>query len=466
MLAKSVTILLVVLLVVLASDPSFGEDVVYVVNSYVHPPNPAWSTVMMLRNDTFAILKTLTLPTGDDAHTIAVTPDGTRLWVTCPPSNGVCVIDAQTFEIESWIDLGATTSSEPMGVAFTPDGLLGYVTCHSGDVVVFDASTTAYVTTISVGGAPDFIVFTPSGTKAYVVDYSGASVVAIRTSDNHVVATRVFEGHALQDAVVSPDGNRVYVSNMDENQIEVIRTSDDTVLAPILTEYIKPRGIGISPDGNYLFVGHYMAVDALVTMLRLSDYTVVSTAPIPSNPRRIAVRPGGRRIIVTEHNENECYAYTVSGESLALTFRTDLDTIAGFNASPVGIGLGVYPSPRPDIKINGVDGPLTLTQADSATLSVHLESDGRSEDADWFIAGSTPGGGIYFWTPGSGWSPAWVPAYSGVLFDLETLSFPSLPLAAAAPGQYAFVFGVDVRRDGLFSPNYLYWDIVWLRVTE
>ena len=149
----------------------------------------------------------------------------------------------------------------------------------TGTVNVYDAATAALVDAITVGGLPNFITFTPDGSKAYVSCYQGPppQVVAIRTSDNAVLATRTFEGNTIQDAVVSPDGSRVYISNMDRQRIEVIRTSDDTVLTPIPTAHLRPRGIGISPDGAYLFVGYYLAIDALIEMIRLSDNAVVSS---------------------------------------------------------------------------------------------------------------------------------------------------------------------------------------------
>lgn len=465
MKSKLGKIILFLVLCMFATGVALAEDVVYVVNSYVHPPKPGWSTVSMIRNSTFAILKTLTL-WGADAHTVAVTPDKTRLWVTSPPDNVIFIIDAETFEISSTKYLGDVIIYRPMGVAFTPDGNYAYVTLEeTGEINVYNASTAAYVTTISVGGMPNYIVFTPSGDKAYVVDYQNTQIVVIRTSDNSVLTTIPFSGHTIQDAVVSPDGSKVYVSNMDQNQIEIIRTSDDTVLSPIPTTEIKPRGIGISPDGNYLFIGHYMAVDAVVNMMRLSDNTIVSSASIPSNPRCIAVKDNGRRIVVTEHNEDECYAYSVNGESLVFTAVTDLNTVAGYNASPVGVAFGEYPNPIPDIKINGLDGPITLTNSDSVRLTLHLDNNTRIENADWYLAGDSPFG-LVFWTPSTNWTTSWLPMYQGPLAYLDEFASATIPLTGFPIGTYTFIFAVDVMMDGVVSLPYAYWDAVILNISE
>ncbi|MBW1932935.1 MAG: YncE family protein [Deltaproteobacteria bacterium] len=353
-----------------------------------------------------------------------------------------------------------------MGIAFTPDGEYAYITMEdTGQVRVYDAETAAYVTSISVVDMPSYIVFTPSGNKAYVIDYQNAQVAVIRTSDNSVLTTLSFSGHSLQDAVVSPDGTKVYISNMESGQIEIIRTSDDTAITPIITTEIKPRGIGISPDGNYLFIGHYMGIDSVVNMLRLSDNTVVSSVFIPSNPRRIAVKENGLRIVVTEHNYDECYAFSVNGETLAFTAVADLNTIPGHSASPVGVAFGEYPNPLPVIKINGLDGPLTLTTSDSVRLTLHMENNGRTDVADWFLAASTPFG-IGFWTPSTNWQTAWLPMYQGMLVDVEEFGSPVIPLTGFPIGTYTFIFAVDVNMDGAVSLPYIYWDTVILNVCE
>ncbi|MBI1851022.1 MAG: hypothetical protein HYR85_11830 [Planctomycetes bacterium] len=137
----------------------------------------------------------------------------------------------------------------------------------------------------------------------------------VSTFDRVVTKTLSFVGHALQDAVVNPDGSYVYVANMERNQIEVIRTLDDVALTPIPTD-LRPRGIGISPDWAYLFVGHYLAADSVVNMMRLSDTTVVSSLPGFDNPRRIAVRGSGARFFVTDHNADKIVAVDVRVETL------------------------------------------------------------------------------------------------------------------------------------------------------
>jgi DNA-binding beta-propeller fold protein YncE len=339
---KIVSVLAVFTVLFFSSVLTQAKDYIYVVNSYVHavPPEPTWSTVSKLSAGSLELVDTLLLPACNDAHSPALTADHKYLWVTCPPSSTIEIIDTQTFEIADTINLGIFI--RPMGIKMTPDTTKAYVTSDFdglGGVAIRNAANGEAISFIFLGARHNSISFTPDGSKAYVVDYQNTTVTVIRTSDNTAIKTLNFPGFTLQDAVVSPDGSHVYVSNMDQKQIEVIRTLDDTILDPIETDYLRHRGIAISPDGDYLFVGHYLGVGSLVTMLRISDQTVVATAAIPSNPRKIAINRNGTRIYVTEHNDDEVYAYSVSGETLSYLDSQDLNILPSFRASPVGIVL-------------------------------------------------------------------------------------------------------------------------------
>ena len=355
-------------LIMISAGSAVADDHVYVVNSYVHVPSPTWSTVAKLEAEDLSLVETLQVY--DDAHSIAITPDQSRLWVTCPPRNYIVLIDTETFEMFRLIGLGDIIIHKPMGVAITPDGETAYVTySETGKLGIWTAHEGVYIDRVDIGGNPNYITFTPDGAKAYVVDYENVTVTVVDTTDNTVMDILEFEGFGLQDAVISPDGSRLYVSNMQMNQIEVVRTSDNTILTPIVTEYNRPRGINISPNGQYLFVGHYLAVDALVTMIRLSDEMVVDTAYIPSNPRRIAVNTDGTRIYVTEHNEDEVYAYNVSGETLEFAAVQDLNTEPGYLASPVGIVVSEDPAPCLDCPANGIIQNVTYPAGKTCSCS-------------------------------------------------------------------------------------------------
>lgn len=118
----------------------------------------------------------------------------------------------------------------------------------------------------------------------------------------------------------------------------------------------------------------------------------------------------------------------------------------------------------PDITVNGDDGPLTLQQMDSVTLSLSLQNNGITTNADWWLAAVTPHG-VLFWTP-SGWTLSWLPAYSGPLFTLDIFASPAIPLLGFPTGTYTFYFGVDMNMDGNVNIQSLYFDTAVVHLAE
>ena len=83
---------------------------------------------------------------------IALTPDGTRAYVTMPAVNAVKVIDTAINAVSTTIHV----NRGPEGVAITPDGTRAYVANRRYDTVsVIDTASNAVLTTIPVGKNPE-----------------------------------------------------------------------------------------------------------------------------------------------------------------------------------------------------------------------------------------------------------------------------------------------------------------------
>jgi len=120
--------------------------------------------------------------------------------------------------------------------------------------------------------------------------------------------------------------------------------------------------------------------------------------------------------------------------------------------------------PLPDIKANGSDGPITLNQSDTLTITVSLNNNGITDNADWWLAADTPFG-LYFYTF-SGWVPYTEPAYQHALFYLPTYEVFSTSVSWLQEGTYTFYFGVDMVMDGIITWDSLYYDTVEVNITE
>ncbi len=119
--------------------------------------------------------------------------------------------------------------------------------------------------------------------------------------------------------------------------------------------------------------------------------------------------------------------------------------------------------PSPDVKANGLDGPVTITQTDTLTVTVELDVGAYDgEPGDWWVVAETSFGWYYYHLNSDSWKAGFVVTYKGPLFDLspyEVLNMSGLP-----DGSYIFYFGVDMVMNGLLDMEDIHYDSVEVTV--
>ena len=140
------------------------------------------------------------------------------------------------------------------------------------------------------------------------------------------------------------------------------------------------------------------------------------------------------------------------------------------NLRPQGTGYDIgayeyqYSSITPDIKVNGSDGPITLDPSDTLSVTVALDNNGTTDNADWWLVANTPFG-IWFFTF-ENWTDSWQPVYQGPLFSLDTYEVFCTPVSRLPAGTYTFSFGVDTDMDGNITWNSMYYDTAIVNRTK
>src|SRR5260370_26478526 len=108
------------------------------------------------------------------------------------------------------------------GIAVTPDGSRMYVSNHEvSSVSVFDTATNVSLTEIAVGLNPIGLAITPDGSHIYVANQNSDNVSVIAVATNTVIKTIPVGSNPIW-ATVSFDGSRVYISNQYSNSLSVI----------------------------------------------------------------------------------------------------------------------------------------------------------------------------------------------------------------------------------------------------
>jgi uncharacterized repeat protein (TIGR01451 family) len=216
------------------------------------------NTVSVIDAATATVTTSVTVGTSPGG--VAVTPDGTKVYVANAGNFGgpftVSVIDAATNTLATTIPIANTPNPGALeGIAITPDGKKVYVTSSFNGVYVIDTATnTVKVPTIPLPFANTGIAVTPDGTKVYVTaEFNGVSI--INTATDTVTFTLPVGSSfiaPLNDAV-TPDGKKVYVTNSD-GTVSVIDTATNNVVNNVIVGLNVPNGIAITPDGVQVYI--------------------------------------------------------------------------------------------------------------------------------------------------------------------------------------------------------------------
>jgi len=143
--------------------------------------------------------------------------------------------------------------SVPFGVAVTPDGSRVYVANLMGNTVsVINAATNA-VTAVPVGLNPTAAAVTPDGARVYVTNQTDNTVSVIDTATSIVSTAPVAVGPSPIGVAVTPDGAKVYVANSGDGTVSVIDTATNIVST-------VPAPVGTSPFAFGQFIGSSPAV--------------------------------------------------------------------------------------------------------------------------------------------------------------------------------------------------------------
>ncbi|WP_431234657.1 beta-propeller fold lactonase family protein [Mycolicibacterium psychrotolerans] len=201
---------------------------------------------------------------GVDPLLAAIGPAGTpaagKLYVTNFGLNGtgntVSVLNTATNQVTATITLPAPAVG-PQGVAMSPDGTRVWVGSTQGKTVsVIDTATNTVIKTLPLSTEPGFIAFSPDGHLAYIADFAANTVSVINTA-NYTTAATIPVGQYPTGMALSPDGSVAFVTNQMDNTVSVINTATKTVIKTV-TVGNTPVNVAVSPDGHYIYVANLL----------------------------------------------------------------------------------------------------------------------------------------------------------------------------------------------------------------
>ena len=140
---------------------------------------------------------------------MAVSPDGSKLYVVAQEGNSLLVVDTETDRVIDKIPVG----EKPHSVVIKKDGNTAFVSNQWADnVFEIDLSLSKVVDTLKTGSGPAGLVLSPDESFLYVVD-SYSSEVSIINLQTKTEIKRLMAGNNPVGADISPAGNLVYVTS-------------------------------------------------------------------------------------------------------------------------------------------------------------------------------------------------------------------------------------------------------------
>jgi YVTN family beta-propeller protein len=253
-------------------------------------------SLLVVDAKTWTIRKELPYEAGANSmHGIAVSKDGSRVYVTAVPDQLLQADVAQDGSV-TWgrkITLpgpGGKDRSTPCGIALSGDGNSAYVCLsRNNTLAVVDLADDSPINEIPVGVAPYEVILSADGSRAYVSNWGGRQARAgERTAgssgtpalvDEHGVGcsgtvsvvdlkegkekAEITTGLHPSGMAMSADGRTLYVANANSDTVSVIDTKALKVMQTIEVRPIPslpfgsaPNALALSEDGRDLYVAN------------------------------------------------------------------------------------------------------------------------------------------------------------------------------------------------------------------
>ncbi len=263
-----------------------------------------------------------------------ITKDGS-FFIALGEADAIAIVDTKTNSVRGRIDLkdGGHAYMDPGGMAMSPDGTRIYVANESGNSLsVIDVATRKVIRQIPLGEGPQNIALTPDGGLALVTDFHSVrfvDTVSLSTKGEIVLRDPATDAartviladgeeviHGPRDVLVGPSGAEAYVAVEDTGEIAVI-----DVRARRVAQFVKvgpyPGGLALSADGKFLFIAHRDSTE--ISILDTAGRKVVRRVKVGQDPWAITLSPDGRNAYVVNQASKSISVIDTDNHSVMAT---------------------------------------------------------------------------------------------------------------------------------------------------
>lgn len=250
-------------------------------------------------------------------HGLAISPDGTRIYVSNEARRTLDVVDARSWQVDKRIPL----SGRPNNVDVSKDGRRAYVGIREapGAVDVIDTVGMKNVKTVAVKGEIHNVYVTPDGKFTVAGSIAASTISVIDTATDTLAWTLTLSAGIRPMAFTrNPDGStkEIIVQLSNYHGIAVVdfaaRKELRRVELPDVAGHEREteglqgspsHGLAITPDGKVLWATskYYDAVVAF----SLPDLRVLQVVPVGLHPDWLTIPPDGKNLYVAVAGDDE-----------------------------------------------------------------------------------------------------------------------------------------------------------------
>jgi DNA-binding beta-propeller fold protein YncE len=228
-----------------------------------------------------------TVSVGADPGDVVFNAAGTTAYVSGFNDGSIKAVSVSAARVTGSVTIG----SNAYRMALSPDGSRLYVTTTSGSVVVVNPATMTQGTSVGLAGSLQGIALHATGLALYVTSTDGTISRLLAGTLTLATSTRV-GGKPADVAVAGAD--ELLVANED-GWVDVLNVSTLASKARILIPGASPFGLAVTHDGAHAFVA---STNGDVIIIDRATRTITQRLRVGGLPRRIAFTPDGLSALV------------------------------------------------------------------------------------------------------------------------------------------------------------------------
>jgi DNA-binding beta-propeller fold protein YncE len=183
--------------------------------------NPVFQSIYAININNMSLIEEITIAAPGVPHGMALTPDGSKLYVANLSLSRISIVDGNTNEYGNYNDIVLPNGTEPMQTMISPDGNYLYISARgTAKLLVYDTNTDTLVTEVPVDMMPMQITSSSSGDKIYVGSMMMSTVNVIQKNGNNWARIKQISHpgfNMIHGCDITADDKYVFVSSRNTN---------------------------------------------------------------------------------------------------------------------------------------------------------------------------------------------------------------------------------------------------------